>query len=326
MNIRFAAQSLLVLVLACSHAPPPSFSPPTALTDAARSDAIRDVLDALDREYVFPDVAARIREAVTARRDSGHYAEFANDSVFAAALTTDLQRVSRDKHLLVFVGRAGAKRTLYFPTAADAGCSLDTGLCKDTVLAGNIGYLQVRSFAARVAKLRAPLAEAMTRLAGCDAIIVDIRRNVGGSPDVVRLLASYFFDATPVLLTSVHWRGEKRPDDYYTLPSVAGTRIGPRKPLYVLISKGTFSAAEEFAYDLQARGRAIVVGTASAGGAHPGHVKSIGAQFAVFIPYGRPINPITKTDWEGTGVRPDIASAPDSALAVALRDARRTRE
>jgi hypothetical protein len=289
MKFRFAAQSLLSLLLACSHATRQALNPPTTLPEAARNDAIRDVLDALDREYVYPDMTARMREAVTARRDSGRYTQLVNASAFAAALTTDLQQVSHDKHLVVFVGRAGVKRTLYFPTAADAGCSLDSGLCKDTVLADNIGYLQVRSFAARVAKVRAPLAEATIRLASCDAIIVDIRRNVGGSPEVVRLL-------------------------------------GARKPLYVLNSGATFSAAEEFAYDLQARGRAIVVGAPSAGGAHPGMVKSIGAQLAVFMPHGRPINPITKTDWEGTGVLPDIASVPDSALTVALRYARRTRE
>jgi retinol-binding protein 3 len=194
------------------------------------------------------------------------------------------------------------------------------------VLAGNIGYLQVLSFAGRVARVRAPLADAMSRLATCNAIIVDIRRNVGGIPEVVQLLSSYFFDSTPVLLGSLYWRADDRLEDFYTLRTVAGTRIGARKPLYVLISERTFSAAEGFAYDLQARRRAIIVGATSAGAAHPGHVKSIGAQFAVFIPQGRPINPITKTDWEGTGVRPDMATVPDSALAVALRHARRAQE
>ncbi|HEY4130148.1 MAG TPA: S41 family peptidase [Gemmatimonadaceae bacterium] len=253
MRFRIATQTMAVLLLAGCHSVGQAPSQPTPLTDAVRNDAIRDVLDALDREYVDPDVAARIRTAVTAQRDSGHYTPFADAPAFAAAFTRDLQRVSHDKHLAVFVGRAGAHRTPFIPTADAAGCSLDTGFCKDMVFAGNIGHTQVRSFAGRVAKVRGPLADAMTRLASSDAIIIDVRRNVGGIPEVSQLLSSYFFDSTPVLLGSQSWRGDPRTEDFYTLRTVGGTRIGARKPVYVLISDYTFSAAEGFAYDRQAR-------------------------------------------------------------------------
>jgi C-terminal processing protease CtpA/Prc len=230
--------------------------------------------------------------------------------------------VSHDQHLIVRFRDGDAARRPYVPTAYDAGCSRDTGLCKDSILAGNVGYFKIRTFTGPVADVAGELALTMGRLARCDAVIIDTRRHPGGSPDVVRLVASYFFDSTPVLLTSVYWRAANRTEHFYTLPTVAGPRFGPTTPLYILISKRTVSAAEEFAYDLQSRKRAVVVGANSAGAAHPGGVEVIGDHFTVFVPRGRPINPITKTDWEGVGVRPDISVSADSAIVVALNEAR----
>ena len=40
-----------------------------------------------------------------------------------------------------------------------------------------------------------------------------------------------------------------------------------------------------------------------------------------YIPIGRAINPISKTNWEGTGVQPDIAVPAEQALDVAYREA-----
>ncbi len=117
---------------------------------------------------------------------------------------------------------------------------------------------------------------------------------------------SYLFGAEPVHLNSLYFRPTNKTDDFYTLRTVAGTRFGSQKPVFVLTSKRTFSAAAEFAYNLQSRKRATIVGETTGGGAHPGGMERIG-DFGVFVPSGRAINPITKTNWEGTGVRPEIA-------------------
>jgi C-terminal processing protease CtpA/Prc len=126
-----------------------------------------------------------------------------------------------------------------------------------------------------------------------------------------------------VLLNSLYWRPANRTDEFSTLRTVTGKRFGATKPVYVLTSSRTFSAAEEFAYDLQSRKRAVIVGETTGGGAHPGGVTRVEDDFAVFVPSGRAINPVTGTNWEGTGVRPEIAVVADSAIAAALSDARK---
>jgi len=117
-----------------------------------------------------------------------------------------------------------------------------------------------------------------------------------------------------------------RPSDTLTrtfTPSwVPGRRFGPDKPVFVLISNRTFSAAEAFAYDLQALGRATIVGERSGGGAHPFEYRAITPRFVLSLPEGRSINPITGGDWQGVGVRPDVEASAEQALDAALRLAR----
>ena len=126
-------------------------------------------------------------------------------------------------------------------------------------------------------------------------------------------------------LNSLYFRPTDRTDHFYTRRVVAGKRFGAIKPVYVLTSNRTFSAAEEFTYNLQSLKRATIVGDITGGGAHPGGVVPVTAAFSVFVPSGRAINPITGTNWEGTGVRPEIAVPADSALGAALAAARRSR-
>jgi C-terminal processing protease CtpA/Prc len=103
---------------------------------------------------------------------------------------------------------------------------------------------------------------------------------------------------------------------------VQGTKFGPTKPVYVLTSSHTFSAAEEFTYNLQTRKRATIVGETTGGGAHPGDMVSLPFGLMAFVPNGRAINPITHTNWEGTGVKPDVTIPADTALETALKLAR----
>jgi retinol-binding protein 3 len=155
-------------------------------------------------------------------------------------------------------------------------------------------------------------------------LIVDLRQNTGGNPDMVQFLTSYLFGGEPVHLNSLYWRPRDSTDQFWTMPYVPGRRFGPDKKVYVLTSDRTFSAAEEFTYNLQTRQRATVVGDTTGGGAHPGGPRRVSEHFGVWVPSGRAINPVTSTNWEGTGVRPDVPVPTDQALQVAyvaaLRD------
>jgi retinol-binding protein 3 len=298
----------------------------SSVDERLRDRVIDGILDALDREYVFPEKAAEMRRSIAARRAAGAYASVVSGAELAAMLTTDLQNVSKDKHLRVRYTR-GAVGPDAPPDrrVIDALNRLESSavISGAEILPGNIGYVEVRTFAFSPDQAADAVAKAMTTVADADALIIDIRRNGGGSPRAVQLVSSYLFGEDPVHLNSLYFRPADRTDDFHTLRSVAGKRYGPNKPVYVLTSRSTFSAAEEFAYNLQSRKRAVIVGDTTGGGAHPGGMQRVSDDFAVFVPRGRAINPITKTNWEGVGVRPEIAVSADSALSAALAHARR---
>jgi C-terminal processing protease CtpA/Prc len=191
----------------------------------------------------------------------------------------------------------------------------NAGFVKVERLAGNVGYLELRGFMHHEAAAE-PAAAAMNFLTNTDALIIDLRRNGGGSPRTVALLCSYFFGEKPVHLNSLYWRKDKRTEEFWTEKYLAGKRyLG--KDVYLLTSKRTFSAAEEFCYNLKCLKQATIVGETTGGGAHPGGMAPLGDRFAAFIPTGRAVNPITKTNWEGKGVKPDLAVAADKALETA---------
>ncbi|MFN2145752.1 MAG: S41 family peptidase, partial [Anaerolineales bacterium] len=157
---------------------------------------------------------------------------------------------------------------------------------------------------------------AMNFLANMEALIFDLRECQGGNPDSVTLICSYLFEGEPVHLNSLYWRDEDRTEEYWTLPEVPGARMGD-VPVYVLTSKTTFSAGEEFAYDLQALKRATLIGETTSGGAHPGSPFRLHPHFEMFVPLGMAINPVTGGNWEGVGVVPDIEVSADEALGRA---------
>lgn len=190
--------------------------------------------------------------------------------------------------------------------------SRNYGFTKVEILAGNIGYVDLRGFnnPRRGAKT---VESVMGFLANTEGIIFDVRQNGGGNPGMVQLICSYFFGKKPVHLNSLYWRQGDRTQEFWTLKEIDGQRM-PKKPLYVLTSNRTFSAAEEFSYNLQNLKRATLVGETTGGGANPGGMFPIENQYVVFIPTGRAINPITKTNWEGVGVVPHIKVNSSEAL------------
>jgi hypothetical protein len=281
-----------------------------------RAQVIESTLEAIDRSYVFPEVAARMGDWVRERDRSGAYDAIASAREFARALTGDLQAVSRDKHLRVVFSVGDPGRPPGAPLLRNHGFE------KTEILPGNIGYIEVSSFQGTGEAAARAAAEAMSALADTDALIVDLRRNGGGSPHTVAMLSSYLFDE-PTHLNSLYWRERERTDEFWTTKDVAGRRFGQRKPVFVLTSKRTFSGAEEFSYNLKALKRATLVGETTGGGAHPGSIRRVHELFTVFVPTGRAINPITRGNWEGTGVAPDVAVPAEQALERARELARK---
>jgi C-terminal processing protease CtpA/Prc len=165
----------------------------------------------------------------------------------------------------------------------------------------------------------------MSDVADADAVIIDLRNNHGGAPGTVAFVASYFFEGKALLLNSIFRRDTGLLQEFWTLPELPGTRFGATKPVFVLTSARTFSGGEDLAYTLQAHQRATVIGETTAGGAHPTEPRAIDDSLFVMVPWGRAINPITKGNWEGTGVKPDVASPAEQALERALQalDSRR---
>lgn len=324
------ALGLTAGIPAGAQSTPPAMPGDSTLDAAMREQTIQQISDLLNARYVFPDVAAKCAEHLQAQLKSGAYDQIATAFPFADTLTRDLQSISHDKHLRVRVrpphdpADDASLAADHEPTPEQRramreamlrqGRSINFGFEKVDRLQGNVGYLDLRMFWDADSGGETAIA-AMNLLANSDAIIIDLRYNGGGSPNMIQLISSYFFDE-PTLLNTMYWREGDRTDQFWTLPHVPGRRMS-NIPLFVLTSGNTFSGAEEFAYNMKNLKRATILGEVTGGGAHPGGDVPVNDLFNMFIPVGRAINPISKTNWEGTGVEPDIALPAKDALTAA---------
>jgi hypothetical protein len=287
----------------------------------ARQAVIERVLEDLRSDYVFPDTAEQMVASIRERVAAGEYDAVTRASDLAVQLTEDLRRVSHDRHLGLLY-QPPLPVPAQPPPFINRARRVNYGFERTERLAGNIGYIDLRGFEPAWDGGRA-CAAALSFVADTEALIIDLRNNTGGSPASVASIASYFF-AEPTHLSGIYDRRSGTTQELWTSESVRGERYDPKKPLYLLISRGTFSAAEDFAYSLQAAGRATLIGEATGGGAHPVSGRSVGPDLVLMLPHARSINPITHTNWEGVGVQPDIAVPAFEALHVAhdllLRD------
>lgn len=324
----------VVLAIAIPAAAQPR-QPDAKLDAAVRTQVIDAALAALSRSYVFPEVAAKIDVAIRERVQAHAYDRVTSSLAFAEALTKDLQAVSHDKHMRVFY-RAQPVPDDPPPGAAPSAADqarlhtfaqrTNAAFVKAERLDGNIGYLRIDGFLPPE-ECGPRAAAAMTFLADTDALILDARENHGGDPASVAIVVSYLYDASDEIhINDIYWRPDNSTRQYWTIQSLPGRRY-PKKPVYLLTSHETFSGGEELAYDLQTEKRATLVGEVTGGGANPGDVSKIGEHFALFVPQGRAVNPVTRTSWEGTGVKPDVATtaakALDTAYLAALRAQRK---
>jgi C-terminal processing protease CtpA/Prc len=158
----------------------------------------------------------------------------------------------------------------------------------------------------------------MSFVANSDALIVDLRDNGGGDPKMVQYLCSYLF-SKPTHINDLWERKSGKTEEYWTSATVPGKRFGDDKPVFVLTSKRTFSGAEEYTYDVKNQKRATVVGETTGGGAHPVSGHRADEHFMIGVPGARAINPVTHTNWEGTGVEPDVKVPAADALTTAQK-------
>ncbi|MEP7343793.1 MAG: S41 family peptidase [Gemmatimonadaceae bacterium] len=313
---------------------------PITLDRATKRDVIDTMASRLRRHYVDADTGRLIAEHMLARATSGAYDAITSPARFAEVLTTDLRAINDDKHLRVIYDTenpgqrpgpegirmfgpppAGTPRRSPPPGAADAARQSHYGLGRVDILPGNVGYLDTRGFSGGP-EVSDYIVSALKYLEGTDAIIIDVRRNGGGSPVSVNLLISHFTNGDTTASLTVRNRSGNETFTRYTLASVPGPRR-PTVPLYVLTSRGTASAAEDFSFVLKNMGRATIVGSRTAGAGHNNALLDVGHGFGTSISFTRVSDPRTGKEWERVGVQPDVevdqARALDVAHALALK-------
>lgn len=271
-------------------------------------------LDLIERNYHFKEKIPQITQSMRTLWNKGKYKPFADVNAFTNALAEDLRSISGDRHFSFFymepdiAVKAGQTPNVPWHLVQDK--FLNNGLNEVAVLPGNVGYIRIQAFGSMDDYL--PGAFALVQTA--DALIVDIRGNGGGMPP--NAVISYLLPEDSIHLITIIWNDHT--DSMFTQKKLAGPRFLDR-PVYLLTDKGTFSSAEEFAYDLQQLKRVVVVGERTGGGANPGGAMPVmefanKARLDLFIPTARVIHPVSGTNWEGTGIVPDIETASREAL------------
>ena len=290
-------------------------------------EIVTKALELLRANYVFPEQAGQAATAIEARLEAGEYDDL-DEITLTERLTRDLQEITGDRHLrVVFGGGPGPRRQRIAepeePKDHEArrlamrriGRLDNFGIRQVERLDGNVGYLDVRRVAVP-ANAGPAIGAAMELVAGTYALIIDLRHNGGGAPEGVVFWCSYLLDERPTHLNDIFHADTGETRQFWALPYVPGTRY-PDRPVFVLTSGRTFSGGEDFAYTLQALGRATVVGETTGGGAHPTRGFPISAAVHIGIPFARSVNPVTGTNWQGTGVVPDVPADAERAYDVA---------
>jgi hypothetical protein len=299
------------------------------------SSITRDLAGLVAERYVFPGLAAEISRFLENGLAEDRHAAVPDEQALATALTQDLQSLNGDKHLRLLHSVAELPGPAGQAERGDEAAELAAmtafaertagGIARAERLDGNVGYLDLRPLLFPPVVAGEAVAAAMTLIAPAEVLLLDLRRCLGGSPDMVAMVCSYLFGDEPVHLIDIIDRpaadGTAAVRQSWTMPFTPGRRFGPDKPVFVLTSGTTFSGAEELSYDLQQLGRATVVGERTRGGAHPVERFPIRPHLQATIPIARAHSPVSGGNWEGTGVLPDVQVPAGEALGVAYQRA-----
>ncbi len=286
------------------------------------NELINSISDSLNKHYIFPDKAENISAYLHSQLKSNAYNKLLNDpQKLEQLISKDISSVYRDPHLRVQFDPGFNAQVAYHPTAEEMQQvknywkDNNYSFKKLEVLPGNIGYLSFNLFVDDIKAAKPTIKAALSFLANTDAIILDLRNNMGGDPNMVSQIESYFF-AQKTEMNSLINRSNNDTVFMYADPFKSDS-LSLSMPVYILTSQHTFSGAEDFCYGMQVAKRAIIVGETTGGGAHPQMPFSVNQGFVMYIPFARSLNPITHKDWEGTGVIPDVKISANKALIKA---------
>jgi len=285
---------IAIALLAVSSACPMQ----SAVLDAAAGAVAKTYVDS-SRAAI---IAAALRQAA---RDGRYAASCADPRAFADRLNRDLDMF--DGHFHVDAPGDGAGDDWLTAWRAESRI-VNAGVREARVLEGNVGYVRISSFYPwQLAKPK--LAAAFALVGDTDSLIIDLRQNGGGDEATTnQLLAALLGKPTPAVQWIENRAGRKRD----LLPAPELPAIDEGKRLAVLVDRRSGSASEFIAYSLQALKRAVVVGSRTGGVAHlVGEPIPLANGFAISIPDSRPVNMVTGSNWEGTGVQPDVRGGDD---------------
>jgi|WetSurSiteA1Bulk_404760.scaffolds.fasta_scaffold08057_2 retinol-binding protein 3 len=313
----------LFLLVLTAHFITSNLNAQNQLTKAVKTEVVNNLAKSLIDNYIFADKARNMKNLIQKNLATGLYDNIKNPYEFSEKLTKDLRSVCNDLHLSVRFNPGQEKslsdasdKSAYKQTQAiEEAKKQNFGFKKVEILNDNIGYVYFDSFYDLNEMAKITVDRVFTYLKRSDALIIDLRNNGGGSPDMVKYICSFFFNK-PTHINDLYERRTNKTQSYWTVP-VKDSEYFSNIPVYVLISRNTFSAAEEFAYDLQVLHRAQLIGETTGGGAHPVSLQLITHGFIGFIPYARAVNPVTKTNWEAVGVKPDVKVASNNAIDTA---------
>ena len=301
----------------------------------ARKAVIERVKTLIIERYVIRDMAQQLTDYLNEKLNSGSYDKLHNPAEFANALWADLRASSNDNHFYIeynperakIVTAEKSRSAEEIEKASKAMAEKERltnfGFKKVEILKGNVGYLDL-DFFSNPEYAGATAVAAMNFLANSDAVIIDLRDTPGGEPTMVQLLSSYFVrgkDQGRTHLNTLEQVYDGKVEQYWTVPYVPGKRMYDMD-LYILTDTYTGSAAEEFTHNMKALDRAVIIGETTAGSGHNVDIEVIQKIFVMHLPVRRPVNPITGTGWEGTGIEPHITvpgkQALDKAYLTAL--------
>ncbi|MCX6205190.1 MAG: S41 family peptidase [Bacteroidetes bacterium] len=286
------------------------------------NELINSISDSLNRHYIFPDKAENISTYLHKQLRINAYTNLLKDpQKLEKQIAKDIRSVYSDPHLRVQFDPGFNPQVAYHPTVEELQKvkkywkDNNYSFKKLEVLPGNIGYLSFNLFVDDIKAAKPTIKAALSFLANTDAIILDLRENMGGDPNMVSQVESYFFTQKTEMNSLIN-RSNNDTIFMYADPFKSDS-LSLSMPVYILTSQHTFSGAEDFCYGMQVAKRALIVGETTGGGAHPQMPFSVNQGFVMYIPFARSLNPITHTDWEGTGVNPDVKISASKALSKA---------
>lgn len=284
----------------------------------------------LKSKYVYPDKANLYISSMHANQQKGAYNGITDARMLANTLEKELRAIHNDKHLrIVFdpmlekditeftVSKAGADDVRKKDSVNDARQNFH--FRKIEILPANIAYIDITGFARFNSMAAFQLRSMLQFIANTDAVIIDLRNNLGGDGTMMKELADYFFCRKTYTGKTYNRIEDTWSKEFWGSDKKQETGLA-NIPVCILTSRRTFSAAEGFAYGMQSLGRASIIGDTTRGAAHLTRSFGLGNGLVAFIPFQRYEHNITGTDWEGTGVIPNLSCKEEHSLIMAQQE------